>query len=769
MRKVAIAIATALVAAVSLCEAVFVAEGEAHAQAVASASASAAASGSAAAGKPGAPPLAVRVQPIFGNEAAMGYGWQDFVVTIDNPTPVAHKGTIELRSHMAATADRDSFVAKAPFAVTAGHTATVRLPMRARNDQVPMLTLRALDEKGAEIVTLPVTANMAVQPTLVDIDNPARIAIPLRGWPATVTYSTTPTYSYYAYATPVATATTIAVAAPVFDAVTGDPVLPTHGAAYSGVTAVLVHSDLLARIEPDQKDALMDWVAGGGTIAVVLARPEDLHGPELEKLLGKGAIIGAVNPALEKIMAIPKPIPAGTGTGTGTGGGGFGGISFDPDDDDGARAALAPNAYEFIRTSPLYVKPSGGPSAAVLAKLTGFTGGNLVDSNFGASAHYGRGEVHMLAFDPTESPGVDDVWVQSRMVDLMNKAWDHHAPIVFPPGSNARNATFAYYGYGPGRTDEVRRALDPNENFRPALGFAAILLVLYSIFIGPVNFLRAKNRGKPLRPLMLAPIFSAGAFAAIVVVGLAIKGWRGRTRHLSFAETGSGSTRASITRFRGFYTSETRALSITASDRSAVLDVLSSDSIMDDRALVRVDRDGFSLENITSLPWQTLVVRENGFMDLKGGVTVTTTAGAPGTSAATEVSNNTGGSLLGVLVYVPGDGIHYFDAIKNGDKVTASTGKLVQGAAARRTVSAGSLTVHPLDPATLAAMLPTKDGEHLTKTWNPITTVAGDAVDWWPDDQSVVLAEVEGGEHLKTDNGLSVESDRLLLRVVSAK
>ena len=228
--------------------------------------ASASASGSGATKPPTAPPLAVRVQPIFGNEAAVGFSWQDFVVTLDNPTATAQKGTVELRSHVS-TVDRDSFVSKAPFAVTAGHSATVRLPMRARNDQVPQLTLRVTDDHNAEIVAMPVTPNMAVQPTLVDIDNPTRLAIPLRGWPATVTYSMTPTYSYYAYAPATTAAMTIAVATPAFDRTTGDPILPTRAASYSGITAVLVHSDMLARIEPEPKDALMDWVAGGGTIA----------------------------------------------------------------------------------------------------------------------------------------------------------------------------------------------------------------------------------------------------------------------------------------------------------------------------------------------------------------------------------------------------------------------------------------------------------------------------------------------------------------------
>ena len=89
--------------------------------------------------------------------------------------------------------------------------------------------------------------------------------------------------------------------------------------------------------------------------------------------------------------------------------------------------------------------------------------------------------------------------------------------------------------------------------------------------------------------------------------------------------------------------------------------------------------------------------------------------------------------------------------------MTASSGKLVQSSLSRRAASAGSMTIHPFDPTTLASTIAQKDGERLTKTWTPIVTVAGDAIDWWPDDQIVVLAEVEGGERLKTDNGLSVE------------
>ena len=125
-----------------------------------------------------------------------------------------------------------------------------------------------------------------------------------------------------------------------------------------------------------------------------------------------------------------------------------------------------------------------------------------------------------------------------------------------------------------------------------------------------------------------------------------------------------------------------------------------------------------------------------------------------------------GTTLEDVLVYLPGDGVRWFDAIKSGDKVGLGTGKLVQSSLSRRATSAGSMVIHPFDPTTVASMLAPKDGERLTKTWTPITTIAGDAIDWWPDDEAVVLAVVDAGEGVKSDNGLSVESDRMLLRVV---
>ncbi len=735
-----------------------------------SASTSAGPTGSGAGPGAAAPlPLAVRAVPIFGTDASLGFGWQEIAVSLDNTASAAQKGTLVLKSEIP-YAEKQNFVARAPYNVPAGRSAIVRLPTKGINNQLPNVTLSVQDDKGKELQAITVTVNMGQSPTLVDVDNPARMGMVLRGWPASVAYTLTPSYAY-SYAPP--TVMTLSIGAPQYDRATGDPILPTRAASYSGVSVVFIHSDQLVRLEPEQKDALLAWVAGGGTLAISIARPEDLHSPELESLAGTGITSGEAPPTLLSLPTVPRPsapppVPVPT--------------YYDDDELDYDPGTKAPSDFQHlgapggtntkpdpkdflpVRTSTAAGGPPGtGPGDQVREKLRGFTGGRLTPSNWGASARYGVGDVELLAFDPSVSPGLDDAWVQWRMVDLVNRSWDRRATQIFPPGADDRRM-YSYWG-GPTGSDEIRKALDPNESFRPALGFAAILLVLYSIVVGPINFLRAAKAGKPLRPLFFAPIFSAVAFGAIVVTGLVVKGFRGRARHLALVETSASNTHGSVCRFRGFFTSETRSLSIGATDRSSVIAVQSSDSIMDDKANLKVDRNGLSLENLTSLPWQTLVIRENGATELKGSIEMK----SAGAGTTIDVTNHLGSTLNDVLVYVPGDGIRYFAALKDGETVTASSGTFLLGSASRRIVSAGSLSVHPFDESMVTAGLPRKDGQRVEKNWSPLSATAGDAVDWWPDDIPVVLGEVEGGEKLKSDSGLSIESDRLMLRVLGTR
>jgi hypothetical protein len=217
-----------------------------------------------------------------------------------------------------------------------------------------------------------------------------------------------------------------------------------------------------------------------------------------------------------------------------------------------------------------------------------------------------------------------------------------------------------------------------------------------------------------------------------------------------------------VTRFRGFYTSETRALSIAASDRTTVLDVLSSDSVMGEKAALRIDRSGSALENITSLPWQTLVVREDGIRELPGAITVQRASGN------VDVVNHSGKALKDALVWVPGDRVYYFAEIKDGATIHAKDGQTALGTPTATGSHAGTMAIHGLGDDELSATtgLAKRDVERLQRDWAPIRAAAGDAVDWWPDDTPVVMGELDGGEGAASDGALRVESDRALVRVV---
>jgi hypothetical protein len=691
-----------------------------------------------------APPITIAAMPIFGADAAQGDGWIEVVARIENVSTHAVKGSVELTSTVAAHRGEDNlFTAKAPFNVPAGKSVVVKLPTHALANYVPTVTLRARGENGEKLVETTLSMNNSQSPLLVDVEPAPKIFAPLRSWAMPILWNPH-AGSYYYYSTTAKPPLT--VGAPGYDRTSGDPVLPDRAASYAPVTALLVRSDVVAKLEGPALEALVNWVLSGGSLAVVVARPEDLRSGPVSALVGGVATRTSPPPLLYSYPAAEKPADSGH--------------SFDapdpwetPEVEDAGPPPTPINFFIPIKATPgTAAPPRAGPLGAVREQLSGFAGANLRPSAYGATATYGLGEVHLLAFDPQTSPGVDDAWVHGRMIDLLRHAYDRRAAEVFPLGSGERRAN---------SLQEIRRSLDPNENFRIALGIAAILLVAYSIVAGPLTFIRASKRGRPLDPLVWAPLWAATAFGCIVLLGLAGKGWRGRARHVALVEVGAGMERGVVRRFRGFFSSHTQSLTIEATDRTCVLDVVASDSREHGDAVMRLDRNGARLENLTALPWQTVVVAEDGMHDFKGGVSV-----LPTSDGSVDVVNHTGRALEHLLVYVPRVGIHWFDSLADGAEVHAASGKLLLSAAARTRFTAGTKTVFGFDPALLATHIPGKSGEAMQHVWTPITAAGGNTIDWFPEDAAVVLAEIVGGEGVKSDSGLSVESDRLLLRVV---
>jgi hypothetical protein len=145
----------------------------------------------------------------------------------------------------------------------------------------------------------------------------------------------------------------------------------------------------------------------------------------------------------------------------------------------------------------------------------------------------------------------------------------------------------------------------------------------------------------------------------------------------------------------------------------------------------------------------------------KGGVSI-----VPTPDGSVDVANHSGRGLTHVAVWVPRKGITYFPTLDDGATIHASAGKLLLTAASVSTTTAGSKSVHLLDTTALTGALPSADSAWFTERWVPLSSAAGYAIDWFPDDAATVMAEVTGGEGVRVDANLAVEKDMLLLRVV---
>jgi hypothetical protein len=489
----------------------------------------------------------------------------------------------------------------------------------------------------------------------------------------------------------------LTVQSPPINVSTGDLMLPGSAAGYASVTVLLARSATLAQISGSELEALTSWVLAGGALAVVVTRPEDLVGPLLKALVA--GEIERTPPSAALVGETRLLTPAET---------------------------------------------TGSPSPETAGQLAGYAGGNLRQSRWGAAASYGLGEVHLLAFDVARERIANDEWVQKKLFDLMAHAWQRRIVIALPHAQSDLETAGA---------GEIRRQLDPREGMRWPLLVAALLLLIYALAAGLSRFRDAK-RGF-LNP-WLYPVWAILGFAAIVVLGFVAKGILGSARRVTLVEAGAGMSRATATRFRGFFTRAPDTLAVRGSDRSSVLDVAGDDASVDRRLLV--GRDASLLEQLQAKPWQPLVVREDGFIALEGGVSVVP---APGGDIA--ITNRLTRDLLGVVIKPPDKAAVLVKRLSGGQTLLASQGHTLAspiGLAKRK----GWPGLHELGAKGFAEELD-RLADGLGTSWHAFETLAPD-VDWWPNDVPVLIAEIDGGEGYEADAGLRVESERVLLRVI---
>lgn len=648
--------------------------------------------------------MGVSIVPMLSlNSTTLPWGWTGVVVTISNSSASPARG--EVRAAIRQFGDKRNFEVSAPYAVPAGGAVAVKLPVEV--NAYGQIEVRAVDVTRGPIAAVTLQATEPQHVVLLDASGSQ-----LKG--GINDASVTTMYEEPSRGSRGGGSATVGVVIPRTDPATGDPVLPDRAALYDVADAVLMRSDMLVKLAGAELEALAGFVLAGGTLAVAVTRPEDVRHPTLAAFAGGEIAQTAVS-------------------------------------SEALRTAVPPLAE---------IRPSSGlaPGEEVGNALGGFRGGNLRGSAYGNSAPYGLGEVHLLAFDPTRKPALEDAWVQARMVDAARRAYDRRAHIVFRPGAAGDQHSLT----------NVRKQLDPNEGSRWAIAAAAVLLLIYAVIAGPLNYSIAARKNKPLSALRILPILAAITFFLIVGIGMAAKGASGRARHLSLVEAGAGMSKASIRRYRGFFASSAKELTVRTTDATSVVRtaIVSEPGEVEDRLVV--DREGARLENVSALPWQTLVMREDGIVSLGEGIAI-----AKKDAAEAIVKNRSGRDLRAALLRLPSGEVRYFPKIADGDVVESSAGREVGALPKERswvaqvgtTRTMGSMQIRGLGAYHIGAIVD-EDAPGLGDAWLALENAAQNDTSWFLDDVPVLVAQMDGGEGRTSDSGLRLESDRLLVRVV---
>ena len=670
---------------------------------------------------PSAPPsaestaeLQITAAPLFGEQGCVGGMWTEILVVLRNRAAEVRRGTVTVDAGIGRVGEhRDA--SRTAFEVAPGAVVELRLPVHVMVGS--QLRVQVLATDGTVLYESPpsfhgVSTGLA---TLLDVGGPSALATQLNGVGAQIDFDPRAPSSLFgkssgwAPASPGrggANARSLMVVASPREAATAEPILPLRAATYSQVDAVLIRSDALVRMHAQELTALTGWMLAGGTLALIVARPEDLRHPIVTALVGGESKATPVAPETLAVVTVPPP----------------------------------------PKTSNLRLPPTDEVLPEALRALaSGYEGGNLRPSSVGSTASYGLGEVHLLPLDPTVRPAVDSAWTLVRLVEVVRRANERQASILFRLGQDSPPSA------------EVRRYLDPNEGARWVIGLAVLLLCLYAVLAGPVNFVVWRRRGTPMKSLPTLVVASAATFIAIVGIAVASKGVHGRALHLTFVDAGGGSPQGAARRFRAFYVPSSRSLTVHASESTAVLATHLDDASDQSADSLVLDRDALRLTNLQLRPWQLHVVREEGQASLGHGIALVREA-----SGATAVVNRTGRALRGLVLNEPGKGTGYLARLESGGRARAAEFEHWAVSAHEHT---GSRLV---DEFTVPSLVATFDERvaGLGAAWNAVHESVQQPLDWFPADVPTLLAQLEGGEGTTVDSGMRLEHDRLLVRVV---
>ncbi|MEM9691306.1 MAG: hypothetical protein AAGA56_02070 [Myxococcota bacterium] len=643
------------------------------------------------------PQVDIETAPLLGSLPSQG--WSEILVRIDNGSKQTWSGQVEVRGEAPIWAFGMASSTTASFSVASGAVANLRIVHRGMRG-AGLSTVLVYDADGQLRFRQKLSTDDAGDIVLLDVSRTSILKTALDGVAVPTRYNP---WAAGSLGSPVRTVN------PIYDSVSGEPLLPRQAASYGRIAAVLIRSADLVRLAAREREALATWLLGGGTLAVFISRPEDLRATVLVSLCGAKLIPSpAEGPMLDPVTTPPPPPGSALG---------------------------GPPPRKLSSRPPL--------DEDLRERLQGHSGGNLRPTLFGASAPYGLGRVHILSFDPQTKPAVDAGWAHVRMVELLRRATERVPTGVFRPGASVSAGS-----------DEVRRTLDPNDAHW-AIPVSSILLLLYAAAAGPLNFRFWRKRGRPSRAWLYLPLYSASAFGAVVAVGTFAKGCDGRAYRLTVVDAGAGMKLGTAYRYRGYYLPKAKRLTATGSRAAGVLGRTSSG---DDEVAekIQIDRDGsLRLTDIDVVPWEMALLREDTLVPVGGeGISLVNRGG--GTAL---VVNRTGRNLEGLLLHLPTGSDHYAERLADGASLSSDDMPAVSASAPR---AEGGFRLTPYNLYSFMGA----ESRH-ARTWQALHSVrSDDETNWFPDGVPTLLATVEGGSGAASDTGFPLGDDQLYIRVV---
>lgn len=225
---------------------------------------------------------------------------------------------------------------------------------------------------------------------------------------------------------------------------------------------------------------------------------------------------------------------------------------------------------------------------------------------FGLSRPLGFGTAFLLGWDANAADAAPDATqevLQALLLHLVRPMRAHHA-----------------LGSLPEDPSSLRTALDPNESFRPALGMVAILLLLYVLAVGPLNFRYVERQGRPTVALLTTPLIALACLVLMASAAYISKGVRMRARVIDVLEIPSGDTRGVRTRYVSYYL--TRPRTFDAVPAPGVRATLLEHDTGGRGTAAEVRNAGLALIGLRGGLWETIVTQEQSLVDTGGALRV---------------------------------------------------------------------------------------------------------------------------------------------------